>query len=157
MRGAIQNMRAAGYEERDIMRLVGMSQSEYRRVVVQMDGVQVGGSREVPDSDEYTHSEHNLTVFPGRRNLPSEPPDTDTDEPVESAEFASEEFQPGSNDLLLSEVQAEVLVAYYRKCNNVEKSLAQIRNEKGQGLGGRYTRHASYILEQRGLKKIKRA
>ncbi len=99
------------------------------------------------------------------RELPGAPgertPDTELDEPVEMPEFDAEtnsgDFQPGKDDLLLSELQAELLMVYYRNCGSINKSLEQIKNDKGQGLGGRYTRHASYLLEQRGLKKVKKA
>lgn len=62
-------------------------------------------------------------------------------------------FLSRKDDYLLTKSQAELLITFYRNCGNINKSLEQIKNERGQGLGGRYTRHASYLLEQAGLKK----
>jgi hypothetical protein len=92
---------------------------------------------------------------------PNDIPDDDLDEPVDGPgrdpETTPVAFQSKDDDLLLSGVQSGVLQLYYQECHNVNEALAQIRNEKGQGLGKRYARHASYILEQSGLKKVKRA
>lgn len=92
---------------------------------------------------------------------PNDPPKDELDEPVDRSGDAPDSspkaFQPKDDDLLLSGVQSGVLQLYYQECRNVEEALAQIRNEKGQGLGKRYARHASYILEQSGLKKVKKA
>jgi len=62
-------------------------------------------------------------------------------------------FLARENDYLLTRLQAGLLITFYSKCGNIGESLAQIRNNRGQGLGGRYFRHASYLLEQCGLKK----
>jgi hypothetical protein len=92
---------------------------------------------------------------------PNDIPDDDLDEPVDGPgrdpETTPVAFQPKDDDLLLSGVQSGVLQIYYQEGHNVNEALAQIRNEKGQGLGKRYARHASYILEQSGLKKVKRS
>lgn len=78
------------------------------------------------------------------------------------SENLSEAFQPGKDDLLLSELQTEMFILFYSNaqsssCGNVAESLKQVKNDKGQGLSGRYYKHANWILEQRGLKKVKRA
>jgi hypothetical protein len=110
-------------------------------------------SREAPGSADLSNSERNLRVIHG--NLPNREgaPERRVNERVESVEDTSNTFTPGEKDLLLSEVQQEVLKVWYRENHNVDESLAQIRNEKGQGLGGRYFKHASFVLEQAGLKK----
>jgi hypothetical protein len=100
------------------------------------------------------------------KDVPNRLPEDDLDapggEPECTSETNSDDFQPVNDDLLLSELQAELLILFYgnpksSSYGNVAESLKQIKNEKGQGLGGRYNRHASYILEQRGLKKGKKA
>lgn len=80
-------------------------------------------------------------------------PTIDTNGPVKKPECTPETFQPRGDDLQLSEHQTELLLVHYRHCGNINKSLEQIRNDRGQGLGGRYYRHAAYLLEQHGLKK----
>jgi hypothetical protein len=106
------------------------------------------------------------TVPKTSEERPNDGPEYDLDEPGDGAgvesEATSEAFQPRDDDLLLSDLQSDLLVLFYSNpksssYGNVERSLAQIKNEKGQGLGGRYKRHASSILEQRGLKKVKKA
>jgi len=74
-------------------------------------------------------------------------------EPIEQPGATSDRFIARGDDLMLSEVQGKLLEVWYQESHNVEESLKQIRNKQGQGLGSRYNRHASYLLEQAGLKK----
>lgn len=94
-----------------------------------------------------------LSVVRGLPGTSGEVPQRDTDALGEQAEDVPGDFRPREDDLTLSEVQEQVFLAYYRACGNIGESLAQIKNERGQGLGARYHRHASYLLEIHGLKK----
>jgi hypothetical protein len=58
----------------------------------------------------------------------------------------------GTDDYALSDLQAQLFTAYYRDCGNISESLARIKNDKGQGLGRRYFKHASWIVRSKGLK-----
>jgi len=87
-------------------------------------------------------------VAPSPLLIPVVTPDFEKPEVPDSSGFLSRK-----DDYLLTKLQAELLITFYMSCSNVNKSLEQIRDEKGRGLGGRYTRHASYLLEHAGLKK----
>ena len=122
-------------------RLKALTQRE-RHQRFQIVGDSRGG---IPDSHLST-----MYALPGSpRGLPH----TEADEPVEQAGDVPSDFRPRGDDLLLSEVQEQVFLTYYRNCGNIGESLAQIKNERGQGLGSRYHRHASHLLDVHGLKK----
>ncbi|HZU03982.1 MAG TPA: hypothetical protein VFA10_30245 [Ktedonobacteraceae bacterium] len=95
----------------------------------------------------------NLSVVPPHTGTPEDVPEMDAQSPAERTGLVPDVFIPGPDDLLLSGVQIRLLKVFYEDCKNVRKSLQQIRDEKGQGLGSRYAKHASFILEQSGLKK----
>ncbi len=123
-------------------------------------GVNRGVSSGTPTGAQKTR----LSVVRGKvgnpEEFPNALPEDDLDAPVErpgrGPETAPDAFQPKDDDIMLTGAQIGAFVAYYQECHNVVEALAQIRNEKGQGLGKRYARHASYLLEQRGLKKVKK-
>ncbi len=127
---------------------------------------QIGNSQTFPTAGKKS----NLSlVQPSRENagIPDEDiPDDDSAEPAERfpnvPEDGSRAFQPGENDSVLSGMQGEMFLVFYNSqesssYGNVEESLKQVKNDKGQGLGKHYYKHANWILEQRGLKKVKRA
>jgi hypothetical protein len=58
----------------------------------------------------------------------------------------------GPEDYILDELQIKLFCTYYEDCGNISESLARIKNEKGQGLGRRYFKHASWIVRSKGLK-----
>jgi hypothetical protein len=78
-----------------------------------------------------------------------ERPQDEEDEPVDGAGIDPDAFQAQKDDLLLSDLQANLVEVYYRDCGNVRKSLEQL------GLGSRYQRHARFILAGRGALKKK--
>lgn len=100
-----------------------------------------------------SNNKPNLSVVPPQTGNPEDVPKMDANTPAERMGLVPEVFEKGPDDLLLSGLQIKLLIAHYEDCHNIKKSLEQIRNEKGQGLGSRYVKHASFILEQRGLKK----
>lgn len=59
----------------------------------------------------------------------------------------------GPEDRMLNDLQIKLFIAYYYDCGNIGESLRRIRNERGQGLGNRYARHASWIVRTHNLKK----
>jgi hypothetical protein len=61
----------------------------------------------------------------------------------------------GTDDYMLSSLQMRLFTAYYQDCGNIAESLSRIKNEKGQGLGRRYFRHASWIVKQKNLRRFK--
>jgi hypothetical protein len=132
---------------------------------MQLERSDRGVNREVDRGNPTRGQKNHLSVVREPRRVPEEAPDgipeDDLDAPVDGPgrdpETVPNDFQPKDDDIMLTGVQIGVFVAYYQECHNVVEALAQIRNEKGQGLGKRYARHASYILEQRGLKKGKKA
>jgi hypothetical protein len=89
----------------------------------------------------------NLSVVPPQTGTPEDVPEMDVNTPAERAGLVPEVFQPKDDDLLLSGLQIDLLIVHYKHCNNIKKSLEQMK------IGNRYSRHASFILEQRGLKK----
>ena len=81
-------------------------------------------------------------------------PDEDINEPVEPVDEGPDTMpQLGTDDYVLSDLQIDLFTAYYRDCGNIAESLSRIKNEKGQGLGRRYFRHASWIVKSKGIKK----
>lgn len=81
-------------------------------------------------------------------------PEEDTSELVEPVQEGSDTMpQLGTDDYVLSDLQIDLFTAYYRDCGNIAESLSRIKNEKGQGLGRRYFKHASWIVKSKGLKK----
>ena len=59
----------------------------------------------------------------------------------------------GPEDYVLDELQIKLFCTYYQDCGNIAESLSRIKNDKGQGLGRRYFKHASWIVKSRGLKR----
>jgi len=150
---AIIQMKAMHYTGREMIQLMEISEQEYHEVVDYIRSHQ-GEFRADGGSADKTHSRPNLSVV--HREPPTTPePSHDSrymavNEPTEQPGAT---FLPRGDDLMLSEVQGRLLEVWYQANHNVEESLKQIRNERGQGLGSRYNRHASYLLEQCGLKK----
>jgi hypothetical protein len=66
--------------------------------------------------------------------------------------LSSGRFVPAGEDKLLDELQTKLFAAHYQHCNNIADALGQIKNEKGQGLGKRYYRHASWLVRTEGLR-----
>jgi hypothetical protein len=89
----------------------------------------------------------NLSVVKDQTGTPEDAPKKDANTPAERMGIVPDVFQPGPDDLVLSGLQIKLLVAYYEDCHNIKKSLEQMK------IGNRYTKHASWVLEQRGLKK----
>lgn len=153
---AVIEMAGKRYKNGEIMRMLGLYAGEYQDI---LDYIQLHRSefRSVTPAMQITPTRANLSVVhPELREAPGSSatlPDYSENAPTEHSESNSGMFLARGDDLLLSELQAELLKVFYRDCNNVNKSLEQIKNDRGQGLGGRYTRHASFILEQAGLKK----
>jgi hypothetical protein len=153
---AVIQMAEMHYKNGEIIRLLEISGGEYRAAI---DYIRSHRSEfpAVGGSAEKTPSRPNLSVvhredqeLPGTSDASR---DMAVNEPTEQAGVTSDRFVPREDDLLLSEVQGRLLEVWYQVNHNVEESLKQIRNERGQGLGSRYNRHASYLLEQAGLKK----
>jgi hypothetical protein len=59
----------------------------------------------------------------------------------------------GSEDYLLNNLQMELFSTHYQDCGNITESLSRIKNDKGQGLGRRYFKHASWIVKSKGLRR----
>jgi hypothetical protein len=59
----------------------------------------------------------------------------------------------GPDDYILSDLQIKLFCTYYEDCGNISESLARIKNDKGQGLGRRYFKHASLIVKQKNLRR----
>ena len=56
-------------------------------------------------------------------------------------------------DYILDDLQIKLFSTYYQDCGNIAESLARIKNDKGQGLGRRYFKHASVIVKQKNLRR----
>lgn len=81
-------------------------------------------------------------------------PEEDTNELMEPVDEGTDAMpQLGTEDYVLSDLQIELFTAYYRDCGNIAESLSRIKNEKGQGLGRRYFKHASWIVKSKGLRR----
>jgi hypothetical protein len=106
-----------------------------------------GQNRGLEDGAKISH----LSVIRASAQAPKTGPENDINPLAEQAQTGPDEFQAGPDDALLSGLQTGLLKVYYEDCRNVKKSLEQM------GLSKRYQRHASYILEQCGLKKVKEA
>jgi len=59
----------------------------------------------------------------------------------------------GPDDYILDDLQIKLFCTYYLDCGNIADSLAKIKNDKGQGLGRRYFKHASLIVKSKGLRR----
>jgi hypothetical protein len=77
-------------------------------------------------------------------------PDNDVEEP---ADTLGDTPKLDPDDLTLSDLQIKLFTSFYEDCGNIEVSLRRIKNDKGQGLGKRYYRHASWIVKRYGLRK----
>lgn len=81
-------------------------------------------------------------------------PEESINEPGEKLQEDADEMpELGTDDYILSDLQIELFSAYYRDCGNISESLARIKNERGQGLGRRYFKHASWIVKQKNLRR----
>ena len=77
-------------------------------------------------------------------------PDETSESPVEPS---GDTPKLGSDDLTLSDLQIKLFTSFYEDCGNIEISLSRIKNDKGQGLGKRYYKHASWVVKRNGLRK----
>jgi len=153
---AVFEMAMAGERDSEIMRQLDLSREEYVNIATYIKTHRSEFRSTTPEVPQ-TVKRPNLSVVPSVSGTPGEllgasanAPQYSANEPVEPAEF---DFVQRDDDLILTELQVELLKVFYQQCGNVNKSLEQIRDERGRGLGGRYTRHASFVLEQAGLKK----
>jgi hypothetical protein len=114
----------------------------------------VEGNREsysaMPDFEKCVDASSNILSITEIMAMPED----DVNEPVEPVEEAPDTMpQLGTEDYVLSDLQIDLFTAYYRDCGNIAESLSRIKNEKGQGLGRRYFKHASWIVKSKGLRK----
>lgn len=69
-------------------------------------------------------------------------------------EQAQNEFIPGHGEKVLSDLQKQLLITYYKDCRDVKLALRRIKNDRGEGLGvGTYYRHACFVLDGLKLRK----
>lgn len=62
----------------------------------------------------------------------------------------------GDGDYQLNDLQIRLFATYYEDCGSIAESLSRIKNDRGQGLGSRYSKHASWLVKTRGIKKKER-
>lgn len=73
---------------------------------------------------------------------------------AEAAETSANEVPEfGADDYILDDLQIKLFSTYYQDCGNIADSLTRIKNDKGQGLGRRYFKHASWIVKQKNLRR----
>lgn len=112
--------------------------------------VESDSSPAMPSFKNWRDASSNILSITGIMAMPEE----DTNELEEPVQEGSDAMpQLGTDDYVLSDLQIELFTAYYRDCSNIAESLSRIKNEKGQGLGRRYFKHASWIVKSKGLRK----
>ena len=81
-------------------------------------------------------------------------PKDETNGLVEMPEMSADGMPEFSEeDYILDDLQIKLFSTYYQDCGNIAESLSRIKNDKGQGLGRRYFKHASWIVKSKGLRK----
>jgi hypothetical protein len=80
--------------------------------------------------------------------------ETPANELVDEPGMTPDEFPAmGNDDLMMNDLQIQQFMVLYPAIGNIVDSLKRIDNGKGQGLGKRYFKHASWIVKQHNLKK----
>lgn len=70
------------------------------------------------------------------------------------SEQAQNEFIPAHGEKVLSDLQKQLLITYYKDCRDVKLALRRIKSDRGEGLGvGTYYRHACFVLDGLKLRK----
>jgi hypothetical protein len=167
----IQKLRNAHFLDREIMRLIGMNERDYQRILAQLPATGSEGTSQDRDTTgmhgetlierrerelwasripSKTSAEPNLTPFETGREASTGRPKEGLNELVEGRDALPTRvpFLSKGDDKLLPDDQHDDLIHWYAKVGNVNDALARM------GItNSRYRRHAAYILEQRGLKR----
>jgi hypothetical protein len=143
------------YDDRQIPEVI----ADYKLVDPSTRGRRWGGTGSPENSRFYSISGESLYSAQTLPDIPKKETSTgplasQADTLVVQSEVTSEEVPDfGPDNYYLTDLQVKLFITYYEDCGNISDSLARIKNEKGQGLGGRYFKHASWLVKKYNLKK----
>jgi hypothetical protein len=103
------------------------------------------------DGDLRSYQDSGLASPEVRTYGMNEPENTQDSGPGLDSRSGLQDFELGPGDGLVPDLQHNDLAYFYGKHGDVKKALREI------GVGNQCYRHAAWLLEQRGLKTVRRA